>query len=305
VAAEAPSSGSGGLAVGFVGLGRMGQGMARNILGAGLDLVVWNRTAEKAQELVDAGARLAGSLAEACAGRDAVVTMVADDAALLDVIEQPGGIGDSLEPGAVHVAMGTHGVRGIASATEAHERRGQAFVAAPVFGRPDVAAAGELTVVPAGPADAVERCRPIFDAVGRRTILGGAAPVGAAAVKLANNFVLGCAIEAMAEAFALLRCYGEDPATLYEVMTQGLFAGSPSYAAYGKMMVEGRYEPGFTVRLALKDVDLMLEAARGVDLPLPSAEVYRDSLDGLAARGDAELDWAAIFEERLRRRGAG
>jgi 3-hydroxyisobutyrate dehydrogenase-like beta-hydroxyacid dehydrogenase len=304
VAADAAASGR--LAVGFLGLGRMGQGMARNILAAGHDLVVWNRTPEKAAELVAAGARGAASVAEACAGRQAVVSMVADDGALRELIEQPGGVGDSLADGAVHVVMGTHGVRAIAEAVESHARRGQPLVAAPVFGRPDVAAAGELTVVPAGPEAAVELCRPIFEAVGRRTILGGSKAVGASAVKLANNFVLGCAIEAMGEAFALLRRYGEQPSILYEVMSQGLFAGSPAYTGYGRLMVEERYEPpGFTVQLALKDVDLMLAAAAEVDLPLPAAEVYRDSLTGLIERGAAELDWAAIADERAKRNASG
>lgn len=288
---------------GFIGLGRMGQGMAGRVLAAGHDLVVYNRTRDKAAELEKAGARFAASIAAACADRDVVITMLADDAALDEVTGGDGGVLASLPKGSIHVVMGTHGVDIIRSLARAHAGAGQVLVAAPVFGRPDVAAAGQLGIAPAGPAGAVERCRPLFDAIGRRTFDAGSEPEGATAVKLANNFVMGCAIEAIGEAFALIRKYGVPSSALYEVLTEGSFS-APAYKIYGKLIADQTYDrPGFTATLGLKDANLVMAAANAARVPLPSANVYRDRLLGAIAHGDGERDWAVIAREQARSSG--
>ena len=286
--------------IGFIGLGRMGQGMGARLLASGHDLLVYNRTAGKTAELEKAGAKVASSIASACKDRDIVISMVADDNALYEVAVGPGGVRQYLEKGAVHVSMGTHSAGAIQTVAGAHSQKGQAFVAAPVLGRPDAAAAGQLVIVSAGPADALKKCEPAFSLMGRKTLEAAATPESAIAIKLANNFVLGCAIETMAEAFSLVRKYGVDPQVFYEVMTEGLFA-APAYKVYGKLMVDASYDkPGFTTKLGLKDIKLALAAAELVQVPLPSGSVVRDRLIGAIAHGDGDKDWAVLGKEQGR-----
>ena len=289
--------------VGFIGVGRMGQAMSKRILGAGHTLVVYNRTPEKTTELAREGATVAATIAEACRGREVVITMLADDHALQEVALGSGGVCDSLGPETVHLTMGTHSVAAIQALAAAHARAAQLFVAAPVLGRPDAAAAGQLGIVAAGPSDAVSRCEPLFQAMGRRTYVAGPKQEGASVAKLAVNFVLGCALEAMAEGFSLVRKYGVAPAVFNDVMTDGLFA-APAYKIYGKIMVEESYDTvGFTTLLGLKDVNLVLAAAGAALVPLPSANAYRDRLLGAVAHGDGEKDWAVIAREQARAAG--
>jgi 3-hydroxyisobutyrate dehydrogenase-like beta-hydroxyacid dehydrogenase len=219
--------------VGFIGLGRMGQAMAARVLGGGHDLVVYNRTRSKAEALEKSGAKVAAGIAEACNGREVVITMLTDDKALQEVVH--GGLLDALPPGAIHMPMGTHSVTALADLEKEHAAAGQVLVAAPVLGRPDAAAAGQVSIVPAGPAEAVAKLAPLFEVIGRRAFNAGTNPAGAAAVKLANNMVLGCAIEAMGEGFALTRKFGVDPAVFHEVLTDGLFA-APAYKVYGSII---------------------------------------------------------------------
>jgi 3-hydroxyisobutyrate dehydrogenase-like beta-hydroxyacid dehydrogenase len=289
--------------VGFLGTGRMGSAIAGRVLGGGHELTVWNRTPGKTAELAAGGASVAASIGEACTGAEAVLTMLAHDRALLEVALGPGGIVESLGAGAMHVVMGTHGVAAVRTLTERHAEAGQILVAAPVLGRPDVAAAGQLGIVAAGPSDAVERCRPLFEAIGRHTFPAGERPESATAIKLANNFVLGAAIETMAEAFGLVRSYGVEPALFNEVLTEGLF-GAPAYKVYGTIIAEEDYDRvGFTTQLALKDVDLTLAAGGGAHVPLPSAAVLRDRLLSAIAHGDADRDWAVLALEQARLSG--
>lgn len=289
--------------VGVVGLGRMGQAIARRVLGGGHDVVAYNRSPEKATAVATAGARVAASIAGACEARDVVITMLADDSALDEVALGEGGVRESLSAGAIHLAMGTHGVAAVRALAEAHARAKQVLVVAPVLGRPDVAAAGQLGIIVAGPADAVARCRPLFQVIGRRTYDAGTEPEAAAAIKLATGFVLACAIEAMGEAFSLVRKHGVMPHVLYDVLTEGLFA-APAYKIYGKIIVDEAYDGvGFTARLGLKDVDLVLAAANGARVPLPSANAVRDRLLGAIAHGAGESDWAVIAREQGRASG--
>ena len=289
--------------VGFIGLGRMGRGMAGRLLAAGHDLAVYNRTRAKADALGEAGAKVVASIAELVRHGDVTITMLADDPALEAVALHHGGLVQALPKGAIHMVMGTHGVDVIRRIGASHAEAGQILVAAPVLGRPDVAAAGQLGIVVAGPSAAVDRCRPLLAAMGRRSFEAGTDPVAATSIKVTNNFVLGCAIEAMGEAFSLVRKYGVAPEVLYEVMTDGLFS-APAYKIYGKIIVEQSYDRvGQKALLGLKDANLALAAGEAVGVPLPSCNVWRDRLVGAAAHGDGDKDWAVMALEQARASG--
>jgi 3-hydroxyisobutyrate dehydrogenase-like beta-hydroxyacid dehydrogenase len=286
--------------VGFIGLGRMGQAMASR-LQAGHDLMVYNRTREKCADLEKAGAKVASSMAEACKGREVVISMVTDDKALTEVVRE--GVLKGLAKGGIHVPMGTHSVTALRELNAEHAKAGIAFVGAPVLGRPEAAAAGQITIVAAGPKETVQKVAPLFQAMSRRTFDAGTSPEGAAAVKLANNMLIGCAIEAMGEAFSLVRKYGVDPAAFYEVFTDGLFS-APAYKVYGNIIVKELYgQAGFTTTLGLKDTGLMLAAGLAENVPLPSLNVYRDKLLTAMANGDANSDWAVIAKHQARDAG--
>jgi 3-hydroxyisobutyrate dehydrogenase-like beta-hydroxyacid dehydrogenase len=289
--------------VGFIGLGRMGRGMAGRLLGAGHQLAVYNRTRAKADAMGEAGAKVVGSIAELARHGDVTITMLADDPALEAVALHHGGLVQALPKGAIHMVMGTHGVDVIRRIGASHAEAGQILVAAPVLGRPDLAASGQLGIVVAGPSAAVDRCRPLLAAMGRRSFEAGTDPVAATSIKVTNNFVLGCAIEAMGEAFSLVRKYGVAPEVLYEVMTEGLFS-APAYKIYGKIIVEQSYDRvGQKALLGLKDANLALAAGEAVGVPLPSCNVWRDRLVGAAAHGDGDKDWAVMALEQARASG--
>lgn len=286
--------------VGFIGLGRMGSGMARRVLEGGHELAVYDVVRAQVDPLAAAGARGADSVADVCDGCDMVITMLVEDATVVDATVRPGGLRDSLSPGAIHLAMGTYGVAAIRSMATAHAGAGQTLVAAPVLGRPDLAAAGQLGIVTAGPAEAVRRCEPVLQTIGRRTFHAGDAPEAATAIKLANNLVLGCAMIAMAEGYSLVRKYGVDPQVLYDVMTEGLFA-APAYKGYGKTMVDRSWDKvGSPITVGLKDANLIQAAADLARVPLPSLNVYRDRLLGAVAHGDGDKDQAALAREQER-----
>jgi len=287
--------------VGFIGLGRMGKGMARRILGAGHDLVVYDVVRQQTAEFATAGAQVAASIAEACQEREVVITMLVEDATVSEVALRAGGMRASLSPGAIHLAMGTYGVATIRALAAAHAEAKQILVAAPVLGRPDLAAAGQLGIVAAGPAQAVRQCDPLFQVLGRRTFQAGSQPEAATSIKLANNLALGAAIVAMGEAFSLVRKYGVEPQVLYDVMTDGLFAGAPAYKGYGKTMVDETYDlAGSPVQVGMKDANLISAAADIVRIPLPSLNVYRDRLLGAIAHGDGDKDQAVLAREQGR-----
>jgi 3-hydroxyisobutyrate dehydrogenase-like beta-hydroxyacid dehydrogenase len=286
--------------IGFIGLGRMGRGMARRILAGGHDLVVYDIVAAQVADLVAAGAAEAETIAEVAKDRDIVVTMLVEDATVNDVALRPGGIRDSLPSGGIHLAMGTYGVAVIRTLAAAHREAGQFLVTAPVLGRPDLAASGQLGIVTAGPDQAVDRCKSALELIGRRLFHAGAEPEAATVVKLANNLVLGCAMIAMAEGFSLIRKYGVDPQVLYDVMTEGLFA-APAYKGYGKTMVDQTYDNvGSPITVGLKDANLIQAAADLARVPLPSFNVYRDRLLGAVAHGDGDRDQAVLAREQAR-----
>jgi 3-hydroxyisobutyrate dehydrogenase-like beta-hydroxyacid dehydrogenase len=288
---------------GFIGTGRMGQVMVRRMLDAGHEIGVYNRTPEKAKPLADAGAKVLPAMADAANFGDGVFTMLADDAALEDVVFRDSGLLAALPKGGVHICSGTHGMAAIRKVKAAHADKGQVLVTAPMLGRPDVVAAGQAGVVIAGPPDVLERLKLLFAALGRRVFEAGPDPEAGAAIKIANNFVLGCAIEAMGEGFSLTRKYGVEPSVFYDVMTDGLFNCS-AYKVYGKIIVDESYaKVGQMAVLGLKDADLALVAGGLVGVPLPSGNVWRDRLVGAVAHGDGDKDWAVMAQEQARASG--
>lgn len=287
--------------VGFIGLGNMGSGMARSAIKAGYRVRVWNRSRGPSEDLGREGAEVAASPSRVF-DADAVITMLSADDVVREVILDQGLL-DGARPGLVHIVSSTISVAFAQELEQIHDEAGIGYVAAPVLGRPDVAAAGELNILMAGRADAVARVRPLLDALGRQTWPIGDKPHLANLAKLACNFTLAAAIEAMAEAFALARRYELDPRILMEVLTGSLFA-APAYKTYGPMIVEQRYEPAyFKLPLGLKDIRLALEAGEAVGAPVPFASLLRDNFIDAIGHGDGNKDWSAIAAVAARRAG--
>ncbi len=289
--------------VGFIGLGRMGQAMARRLIDGSHDVGVYNRTAEKLKALTDLGAKQLDSIHAAANYGEAVFTMLADDAAVLEVVGKTGGLLESLPKGGIQICAGTHSVAAMQQLKKLHGDAGQVLLATPMLGRPEVVASGQAGMVLGGGKESLDRCRSLFIAIARRAFEAGPDPVAAAAIKIANNFVLGCAIEAMGEGFSLIRKYDVVPDVFLDVMTDGLFACS-AYKIYGKIIAEERYQPaGQRAILGLKDANFALEAGGAVGVPLPSGNVWRDRLVGAVAHGEAEHDWAVMAKDQARASG--
>ena len=279
--------------MGFIGLGAMGEPMARNLIKAGHSLKIYNRTRSRSQALAGVGATMVETPASACA-EGIVATMLADDAAVEGVVFGDQGVLQGLSRGGIHISHSTISTSLSRRLADAHREREQLFIAAPVFGRPDAAQAARLIVVAAGPPDAVERCRPVLEAVGRKLFVIGADAPAAVTIKLAGNFLIASMLETLGESIALLRKSGVDPATFLEILAGSLFQ-SPVYENYGKLIAEQRYEPvGFKLRLGLKDLRLILAAAEEAEAPLPIASLIRDNLISGIAQGMGDLDWSAV-----------
>lgn len=279
--------------VGLIGIGNMGAGIARSLLRAGHRVTVYNRTRARAEALRTDGVTVANSIAEACHS-EVVLTIVADDAALEAVAFGSGGILSSLAHGAIHVSLSTISVAISDRLTNEHSNAGQGYVSAPVFGRPDAADAARLAVVAAGPESLVQKCRPLFEAMGPKLYVAGERPSMANVVKLSGNFLIGSVLESLSEALAFARKSGVDAAALMEFLTSTLF-NAPVYKTYGNLIVEGKHEPaGFLLPLGLKDVRLVLQAAEAVNVPMPIASVVRDRFITAMARGNQNKDWSVI-----------
>jgi len=290
--------------IAVVGLGGMGSGAARRLLDQGHRVTVWNRSAAKATPLVERGARAARSPGEAAAGAAVVITLLADDRALEEVVLGAEGVAAGLGAGGVHLSMSTIAPTTARRLAEAHRAAGAAYVAAPVFGRPDAAASGQLWIALSGPPAAKDRARPVLEALGQGVQDFGEDPAGAHVVKLAGNFMIAAATEAMAEAYTLGEKCGLDRTQLAEFFGATLFP-SRIYQNYGRMIAEHRYEPaGFKLRLGLKDLRLVLGAADANEMPMPLASLLHDRLLALAAQGHGEIDWTAIGLAVAREAGA-
>jgi 3-hydroxyisobutyrate dehydrogenase-like beta-hydroxyacid dehydrogenase len=280
--------------IGFIGLGSMGTGMATNLVKAGHDVTVYNRTPDKATPLVALGARQARDVAHACEGAAAVFTMLADDAAVESVTVGKAGIVGSLPKNGVHVSSSTISVALSKRLAQEHATAGQRYVAAPVFGRPEAAAAAKLFVVAGGKPEAVREIEPLLQAIGQRTFPLGDPPDAANLVKLSGNFLIACVIETLGEAFALVDKAGIDRHAYLEILTSTLFS-APIYKTYGALIADRKFEPaGFAAPLGAKDVRLALAAAESLGVPLPVGGLLRDRFLRLIANGGERLDWSAV-----------
>jgi 3-hydroxyisobutyrate dehydrogenase-like beta-hydroxyacid dehydrogenase len=281
--------------VGFIGLGNMGSGMAANLLKAGHEVTVHNRTRSKAEKLVEQGAHYASHVADACRG-DAVITMLADDPAVEGVIFGDANVIGSLRPGGIHISSSTISVALSERLAAAHAASGQRFVSAPVFGRPEAAAAAKLFITVAGAPDAVDACMPLLDAMGQKTFRFGENPPDANLIKLSGNFLISAVIEALGEAMALVGKAGLDQHQYVDFLTSTLF-NAPVYKIYGGLIADKKFEPaGFAAPLGFKDNRLVLAAAETLRVPLPLASLIYNRFLTLLARGGESLDWSAFSQ---------
>jgi 3-hydroxyisobutyrate dehydrogenase-like beta-hydroxyacid dehydrogenase len=278
--------------IGFLGLGKMGTAMAQRLLGGGHPVSVWNRDRLKAEALVGEGATVAATPAEAVSGKDVVFTMLFDDVAHETVLLGDGGALDAMQPGALHIVASTISVALSARLAEAHAARGLMYVAAPVFGRPNVAAEGRLWIVAAGDGAALERARPLLEQLSRGISIAGERPEQAHALKLAGNFLITMMIQGLAEAVIFGKASGLEPAMLLETVNSALFQ-SPFYAAYNKVMLEPPATPGATLGLGVKDLNLFLEAAHDGGVKLAVAERIQERFREAIAAGLEGSDWAS------------
>ena len=289
--------------VGFVGLGSMGSGIAANLLKAGHTLTVYNRTRSRAEPLQTLGATVVGTPGEAAAGAEVVFTMLADDRAVEAVVFRKGNVLEALPSGAIHVSLSTISVALSAKLASAHQEKKQQYVAAPVFGRPDSAAAAKLFVVAAGKAEPVARCRDLFKAIGQRTFEIAEEPIAANLFKVCGNFLITSVIESLAESIALVRKSGFDQDKFLEVMTESLFT-APVYKTYGNILTKEKFDPpGFKLPLGLKDNRLVLAAAEEKSVPMPIATLVGNNFLTAIAQGLSESDWSAVARVTYRNAG--
>jgi 3-hydroxyisobutyrate dehydrogenase-like beta-hydroxyacid dehydrogenase len=289
--------------IGFIGLGQMGSGIAENLMKAGHELVVWNRSPGPAISLAKKGASIAqypGGALQA----DVLFSMLANDSAV-EEIGLAGPLLSQAPRGLVHVNLATISLDLARRLTRAHEARRIGYIAAPVFGRPDVAAAGTLVIVAAGAGADIAMVRPLLECIGRRMEIVGDVPEQANLFKIAGNFMLAGAIESLGEAFALVRKGGVDPHIFHDLLSTSLFA-CPVYQGYGSAIVDERFEPaGFPLRLGMKDVRLALDASRSLSVPLPLAGLVHDHFVEAEVAGLADMDWSSIGGLLARKAGLG
>jgi len=279
--------------LGFIGLGHMGAAMAANLVKAGHDVSVFNRTPGRAGALIELGAQEAASVAAAC-DAEVVITMVADDDALSQVAFGEAGLIAHLPRGAIHLSMSSISVALSQRLAQAHAQSGQRYLAAPVFGRPAMAAAAKLFIVVAGDPATIEACQPLFRAMGQKAIPIGTEPSKANLVKLSGNFLTAAAIEAMGEAVALVGKAGIDRQAYIDLLTATVFNAAP-YTTYGPLIAQGKFEPAaFAAPLAYKDVRLAQAAAESLRVPMPLGSLLHDRLLRLLVAGGEHLDWAAL-----------
>jgi 3-hydroxyisobutyrate dehydrogenase-like beta-hydroxyacid dehydrogenase len=284
----------------FIGLGRMGSNMARRILSANLPLTVYNRTADKAELLAEAGAAIAQNPQQAFSRADLVITMVSDDLALTSILTSENL--KLLSPGAIHVSMSTISVGLAESLTASHADLGHTMLSCPVFGRPAAAESGSLHLCLAGPSEAKEKVRAYLMPMGTIWDLGDK-PAGANGVKLAGNFMIASLIETLSEAFSLVENHGVNPESFFELMSGTLF-NAPAVKTYGKLILDGDFEnAGFLAALGAKDVRLLKEAARNSQTPMPFASIVEDRFLRILARGWGNKDWCVIGQ--IQREDAG
>jgi 3-hydroxyisobutyrate dehydrogenase-like beta-hydroxyacid dehydrogenase len=280
--------------IGFIGLGRMGMGIAGNLMAAGHDVTVWNRSPEPVAALAEKGAHAAKSVEETLQG-ELVFSMLANDAALHE-LGLDGAALKKAAKGLIHINMATISMALARELAKSHAAHGLGYISAPVFGRPDAAASGELLIVASGDATLLAKVEPLLAKLGRRVVIAGDRPEEASLFKIAGNFLIGAALESMSEAFALLARGGVDPAQFQEVMTSTLFA-APIYRNYGNLVVQKKFEPaGFALKLGFKDMKLAEDAARELKVKLALSEILHAHLDEAIQAGLGDKDWTAVSQ---------
>ncbi len=286
-----------GKSIGFIGLGRMGEPMARNLLRAGYKLRVYNRTSEKALALAGEGAEVVGTLRDVINPDGIIVTMVSNDHALQEIVFGEKGIGDALGPGGIHISMSTVSPHTAQKLAAHHEQKGTSYLAAPVFGRPDAAAAKKLWICLAGDSKAKERAKAVLEAIGQQIFDFGEKPEAANIVKLAGNFLIASAIEAMAEAYTFAEKNGVSREQVADVFSQ-TFLSCPIYQNYGEVIATQEYKPaGFKVSLGLKDMDLFNRVAATSRTPMPLGALLQERLQSSVNKGRSDMDWTALAIE--------
>ncbi|HEX7380930.1 MAG TPA: NAD(P)-dependent oxidoreductase [Nevskiaceae bacterium] len=289
--------------IAFLGTGNMGLPMAKNLLETGHELSAWNRTAARAKPLQDAGARLTLASADAVRGAEVIVTMLSNDAATHEALVDSGAL-DAAARASIVLDMATVSARLATELTRICEKRGLAYVAAPVLGRPEEAAARRLHIIVAGAPEAVSKVGPLLSALGQKVWPAGDVPSRANVMKIQINLMLSVAIQSLAEAAALGEASGVSTGDFVTLASHTLFA-CPAYQGYGAAMQAAKYEPaGFSARNGYKDVNLALELARDAPAPLALASVVRDALAELIASGGGNKDWGALAEIARRRAAA-
>jgi 3-hydroxyisobutyrate dehydrogenase-like beta-hydroxyacid dehydrogenase len=279
--------------IGFLGLGNMGRPMARNLIHTGHEVIVYNRSRSAAEALAKEGAIIADYPAQA-AGQEIVITMLADDNAVESVVFGAHGVLEGMQRDGLHISMSTISPDLSQRLAAAHKERGQHYAAAPVFGRPEAAAAGKLLIVAAGTKNALAKSKPVFEVLGQRTFEVDERPEHANFIKLFGNFLITCVLEGLGEVFAVARKAGINPTTVFDVLSGTMF-GAPAYNNYGPRIIKEEFSPaGFKMPLGLKDVRLMLQAAEELSAPMPFANVVRDRFLSAIANGYGDLDWSAI-----------
>lgn len=287
--------------LGFIGLGQMGSEMVGRLLAHGHAVVVWNRSPEAARRLAERGARVARSASETLEP-GLTLTMLGDDRACREVWLDAG-LPSRMPAAGLHLNMASVGLDTARALAAAHRDAGSAYVAAPVFGRPAAAGSGGLDIVAAGDPQAVARCVPLFEALGRQWFDVGSEPSQANAVKIARNFLLGCIVESLGEAFALAETSGVDPRALHRILTSTSL-GCPAYVNYGRLILDPPEQPTFPLRLGQKDIEIALAAGGATGLPMPLARLLLEEHREAIAEGYGERDWAGLanwIAERARR----
>ena len=287
--------------IGFIGLGRMGGHVAENLLKAGHSVTVWNRSPGPVQQLVGQGA-VAAQTPQAAMQGDAVFSMLSNDAVMREV-GLAGPLLENAKKDLIHINMATISAAFAQELQAAHAKAGLAYLSAPVFGRPDMAAAAQLVLVAAGDAAARDAMQPVFDRIGSRTVWLGEDAQKANLFKIAGNFMIASEMQATGEAFALLRKGGVDPAAFHDVMSGRLFTGAV-FKTYGQMVLNRQYEPaGFALTLGLKDVNLARAAAAGLGMAMPTADLLQRNYNQAVEWGWQDKDWSAIGEVPAKKAG--
>ena len=278
--------------IGFIGLGQMGRGMAARLLARGYELIVWNRTPAAAEALRAIGARVAERPQQMVLDAEIVITMLADDAAV-EAVWIESGLVREVPRAALHLNMSSVSLALGRRLSALHDTHGSEYVSAPVFGRPSAAASGELDIVAAGAREAITRCGPVFEALGKRWFDLGEDAAHANIVKIARNFLLATIIEGLGEAFALVQKSGVERARFLEIITSTSLS-APAYKNYGRLMIEEPARPTFSLKLGLKDVELALQAAADSGMSLPTGDLLRKQHADAIRRGYGDREWAAL-----------